>query len=141
MSYVDSEGDIVSITSDRDLIDAIEMARNGGRDKVDLYVHDPDSPAVIATAEPKPVIDTPTEPILHSRRRRRHEEEDTEESSEEEEEIVAHRKAKKNAVSQIPALAPVQPEVIPGVPNELLLPGALVTLAVVIVGVFAVSRK
>ncbi|PUU79634.1 hypothetical protein B9Z19DRAFT_1100691 [Tuber borchii] len=141
MSYVDNEGDIVSITSDRDLIDAIEMARSGGRDKVDLYVHDPDSPAVIATADPKPVADTPTESIVHSRRRRRHEEEDVEESSEEEEETTAHRKAKKNAVSHFPTTAPVPPEIIPGVPNELLLPGALVTLAVVIVGVFAMSRK
>lgn len=35
-----------------------------------------------------------------------------------------------------------QPEeqVIAGVPNELLLPGAIVTLAVVIVGVFALTR-
>jgi len=140
MSYVDNEGDIVSITSDRDLIDAIEMARSGGRDKVDLYVHDPDSPPVIATADPKSAVDTPTESIAH-RRRRRHEEEDAEESSEEEEETVAHRKAKKNAVSRFPTTAPVPPEVIPGVPNELLLPGALVTLAVVIVGVFAMSRK
>ncbi|RPA99217.1 CBS-domain-containing protein [Choiromyces venosus 120613-1] len=141
MSYVDNEGDIVSITSDRDLIDAIEMARNGGRDKVDLYVHDPDSPAVIATVDPKPVIGTPTESIVHSRRRRRHEEEDTEESSEEEEDAVAHRKSKKSAASHIPVVASIQPEVVPGVPNELLLPGALVTLAVVIVGVFAMSRK
>jgi len=31
-------------------------------------------------------------------------------------------------------------QVVPGVPNELLLPGAIVTLAVVIVGVFTIAR-
>jgi hypothetical protein len=31
-------------------------------------------------------------------------------------------------------------QLIQGVPNDLLLPGAIVTLAVVIVGVFAISR-
>jgi hypothetical protein len=38
------------------------------------------------------------------------------------------------------APAPVPEQVITGVPNELLLPGAIVTLAVVIVGVFALTR-
>jgi uncharacterized membrane protein YdbT with pleckstrin-like domain len=33
-----------------------------------------------------------------------------------------------------------QEQVIAGVPNELLLPGAIVTLAVVIVGVFTIAR-
>ena len=33
-----------------------------------------------------------------------------------------------------------QEQFIAGVPNELLLPGAIVTLAVVIVGVFALTR-
>jgi hypothetical protein len=35
---------------------------------------------------------------------------------------------------------PIEEQVIAGVPNELLLPGAIVTLAVVIVGVFALTR-
>ena len=35
---------------------------------------------------------------------------------------------------------PVEAQVIAGVPNDLLLPGAIVTLAVVIIGVFALAR-
>jgi hypothetical protein len=32
-------------------------------------------------------------------------------------------------------------QILAGVPNELLLPGAIVTLAVVIIGVFAITRS
>lgn len=138
MSYVDNEGDVVSITSDRDLVDAIEMARNAGRGKVDLYVHDPASPAVVATVDPRPVVEAPTESVVNTKRRRKQEESEGESDEEEEE---TPRRVKGRSIPHVAAPPPAQPEVIPGVPNELLLPGALVTLAVVIVAVFAMSRK
>ncbi|RPA82247.1 CBS and PB1 domain protein [Ascobolus immersus RN42] len=129
ISYVDDEGDVVSITSDQDLVDSINIARNVGADKVDLYVHDPKKPAVpvVVEAPPAPVQQKPT-------RRRTHRSE-TEESEEEETDRKSRRKSK------VPAPPPVPEQLIQGVPNELILPGALVTLAVTIVVVFALSRS
>jgi len=116
LSYLDDEGDVVSITSDNDLIEAVQLARRGGRDKVGLFVHDPEKPAIPATVDPQPVIpDTPA----YSRV------DDT----------------GKGAHHATPVVVAEQQQHIPGVPNDLLLPGALVTLAVAIVAVFAMTRS
>jgi len=131
LSYVDDEGDIISITSDPDLLDAVSLARRTGRDKVDLYVHDPSKPALVATVDPQPPIVT--------RRKPRIEIEDHDEDSDDSEEQV--RRPKKRHTVPPETIAPPQPELIPGVPNELILPGAIVTLAVAIVAVFALSRR
>jgi hypothetical protein len=128
LSYLDNEGDTVSITTDRDLLDAIELARHGHRDKVDLFVHDPSQPPLSATLDPAPALPKqPSPPASTLRKRREVDEED------EEEVVEKARRVKTN-----PKLA--QEELIAGVPNELLLPGAIVTLAVVIVAVFGLSR-
>lgn len=123
MSYMDNEGDTVSITTDQDLLDAIAMARQGKREKVDLFVHDPSQPPIASTLDPRPQLSkslTPPESVLR---------EQTDDSEEE----VKPRSRKQ-------ASAQKEEQVIAGVPNDLLLPGAIVTLAVVIVGVFAISR-
>ena len=137
LSYMDDEGDTVSITTDNDLLEAILLARQGHRDKVDLFVHDPKEPPVAAPppVEP-PVIPTPptsTASGLHRRRQLIDEDEDDEDEDEDEDESTMRRSRKTRS-------APVQDQVIAGVPNELLLPGAIVTLAVVIIGIFTVSR-
>lgn len=112
LSYVDNEGDTVSITTDQDLEDAVTIARHSRRDKVDLFVHDPTEPPVIEHI-PAPVkVATPIE----------------EESPEEK---FGLGQAHSNKLEE---------QVINGVPNELLLPGAIVTLAAVIAGVFILSR-
>ncbi|KAB8292939.1 hypothetical protein EYC80_007303 [Monilinia laxa] len=131
LSYLDDEGDSVSITTDEDLLEAIVLAKNGHRDKVDLFVHDPEKPPMAATLDPQPpVIQIATPPGSGTIRRRRTADED----DESDDEPRVRSKSRKSAAPQ-PA-----PEVIQGVPNELLLPGAIVTLAVVIVGVFALTR-
>ena len=131
VSYMDNEGDTVSITTDQDLVDAIAMARKGHREKVDLFVHDPTQPPISATLNPAPQLTqppTPPESVLKAR-------EPIKEEDDEEEEVTKPPKRKQ-------ALAPAKEEqVISGVPNELLLPGAIGVLAVVIVGVFAFSRS
>jgi hypothetical protein len=127
LSYMDNEGDTVSITTDQDLLEAIVLAQQSRRDKVDLFVHDPEKPPIAATLDPQPPLPTPPAPTI--RERRRVASESDEES--EEEAPVRSRKSK---------IKPVEEQVIAGVPNELLLPGAIVTLAVVIVGVFAITR-
>lgn len=132
LSYLDDEGDSVSITTDEDLLEAIVLARNGHRDKVDLFVHDPEKPPMAATLDPQPpIVQAATPPASTTARRRRVVDDDDDESDDEPRVKSKSRKA----AAPLPAA-----EVIQGVPNELLLPGAIVTLAVVIVGVFALTR-
>lgn len=127
LSYMDDEGDVVSITSDNDLIEAVQLARRIGRDKVDLFVHDPEKPAIPATVEPRPVTHVPDTPVrAHSRT------DDTED-----EKSVPRKRKPQQPTSVVVA----EQQHIPGIPNELLLPGALVTLAVAIVAVFAMTRS
>lgn len=123
LSYLDNEGDSVSITTNHDLVEAISLSRLAHRDKVDLFVHDPDKAPLPATVEPQPALakpPTPPESVMRERKQFFDEEEEKPQSR--------HRGQAK------------QEEVIAGVPNDLLLPGAIVTLAVVIVAVFALGR-
>jgi hypothetical protein len=130
LSYLDNEGDTVSITTDKDILEAITLARQIHREKVDLFVHDPDQPPHSATLDPHPTPKPPSPPESALRQRRRFEEEEDEEAAFEER---SKREKKQTAPLQ-------QEQFVAGVPNELLLPGAIVTLAVVIVGVFALTR-
>ncbi len=135
LSYLDDEGDSVSITTDQDLLESILLARQGGRDKVDLFVHHPEKPPV-AAAPPAPepvVLPTPPTSSIVRERHRAVDGDDSAEEDEEEDESVIRRTRKTRPMQQ-------QEPVIAGVPNELLLPGAIVALAVVIVGIFTISR-
>jgi hypothetical protein len=123
LSYMDNEGDTVSITTDQDMTDAIDLARRTHRDKVNLFVHDPAQPPI--PAEPQHVkIVTPVE-----------------EQSVVEEPVSQESPVSKGLPQQqaMPSHAPEE-QLIAGVPNDLLLPGAIVTLAAVIAGVFILSR-
>ncbi|KAI1370553.1 CBS and PB1 domain-containing protein [Hypoxylon crocopeplum] len=131
MSYLDDEGDTVSITTDQDLLEAILLARHNHREKVDLFVHDPEKPPVTVTApQPDPTPATSSAPS-EIRRRRGLVDDDEDEDSEDEDFATVRRRKKTSDFAE---------QVIAGVPNELLLPGAIVTLAIVIVGVFTISR-
>ncbi|KAF2278421.1 CBS-domain-containing protein [Westerdykella ornata] len=127
LSYLDNEGDTVSITTNQDLIEAVSLSRLAHRDKVDLFVHDPEKAPLPPTVEPQPVLAkpaTPPESVLRERKQF---------FDEQEEESQPRHRAQ-------PPAAVKQEEIIAGVPNDLLLPGAIVTLAVVIVAVFALGR-
>ena len=137
LSYLDNEGDTVSITTDRDLLEAITLAQQGNRDKVDLFVHDPEKPPMAATMAPQPSLPkppTPSESTMRERRQYANENEEDEEQSE-------PRRERKTTAASVGQAKAQEPQVIAGVPNELLLPGAIVTLAVVIIGVFALTRS
>ena len=105
--------------------------------------------------DPQPALSkpmTPPESVAREaiRERRRHvlsdedEDEDEGEGKEMETPVKKRDKGKGRAVEHHPHVqaqaAPKQEQFVAGVPNELLLPGAIVTLAVVIVGVFMISR-
>jgi hypothetical protein len=128
LSYLDNEGDTVSITTNHDLIEAIGLSRHAHREKVDLFVHHPDKAPLPATTEPQPGLAkpmTPPESVLRDRRQFFDDEEDV---------------PRARSRGQASAVPKQQEEFIAGVPNDLLLPGAIVALAVVIVGVFAIGR-
>lgn len=139
LSYLDDEGDSVSITTDQDLLEAILLARQNHRDKVDLFVHDPDKPPVSAqvpTPLPEPVVVAATPPAssVVRERRRRYEDEDSESEDEEDYSPRRGRRQRNRHHHSKPE------QVISGVPNELLLPGAIAALAVVIVATFTIGR-
>lgn len=138
LSYMDNEGDTVSITTDHDLLEAIALARQAHKDKVDLFVHDPEKPALPPTMDPQPAIAVPpTPPESQIRQRKRYEEEDEEEMPN----VTERRSGKGKAAASSSSEAKSQDQIIGGVPNELLLPGALVVLGAVIVITFAVGRS
>ncbi|KAF2751652.1 CBS-domain-containing protein, partial [Sporormia fimetaria CBS 119925] len=126
LSYLDNEGDTVSITTDHDLIEAISLSRLAHRDKVDLFVHHPEKAPLPPTVDPQPALAKPAPPAESVLRERK------QFFDEQEEESKPRQRGQ--------ASAGKQEEIIAGVPNDLLLPGAIVTLAVVIVAVFALGR-
>ncbi|KAI1908186.1 hypothetical protein LOZ58_003146 [Ophidiomyces ophidiicola] len=131
LSYLDNEGDTVSITTDQDLLDAIIQARKARQEKVDLFVHDPEKPPLLVQ-EPQPAIvktSTPSEIVTRSPAA-------TEEDPQSPAEPIRTEKTVVQTLAQIPA----DQQLIQGVPNELILPGAIVTLAAVILSVFVLSR-
>lgn len=138
LSYLDNEGDTVSITTNHDLIEAITLARQNRRDKVDLFVHDPEQPPLPATLDPHPgplPPPTPADSVVVSRKARKHVDEDEEEDEEEEEEEAEVRPSRKKAATKQAAPVAVAAS------NDLLLPAAIAGLAIVIVGVFAFGRS
>lgn len=140
LSYLDNEGDTVSITTNHDLIEAISLARQNRRDKVDLFVHDPDQAPLPATLDPHPGPGpigppTPAESVVKGLK---HRVEEQEADSSEEEQVVQSSKSSKSSKQQ----KQHQPQqIVSGVPNEILLPGAVAALAVVVVAVFALGRS
>ena len=130
LSYLDNEGDTVSLTTDRDLLEAIVLSRQNNRDKVDLFVHDPKKPPTAVDGNSLPGKSTnPSLPSLRDPRGI--------DDARDREEVASSVRREQNTTANNPKL---HDQLIPGISNELLLPGAVVTLAVVIIGVFALSR-
>lgn len=134
LSYLDNDGDTVSITTDHDLLEAITLARQARKDKVDLFVHDPEKAVILPTTEApvQPAVIPPTPPESQVRSRKRYEDEDEEVPT-----TVARGTTRSPAKSE----QKEQQQTIPGVPNELLLPGALVVLGAVIIITFTIGRS
>jgi hypothetical protein len=108
VSFVDDEGDLVSILSVADLSESVAIAKRTEKDKVDLYIHHPNVPPTVET--PSAVSKTEVPEMV---------------------EKVIEKTARGGEKVK---------ESIGGIPNELLLPGAIVVLSVVIVGVFFATR-
>ncbi|KAI1005643.1 hypothetical protein K3495_g2573 [Podosphaera aphanis] len=128
LSYLDDDKDSVSITTDHDLLEAITLARENRRDKVDLFVHNPEKPPAFATSDSHSMISKePTNPQSTVRERKYV-------SDEVDKDQTSVTRPPETSVSLNP------PDVIAGIPNQLLLPGAILTLAAAIIVVFTFTR-
>ncbi|VVT54035.1 uncharacterized protein SAPINGB_P003874 [Magnusiomyces paraingens] len=150
ISYIDDEGDVIAITSSKDLSEAIAINRSLGKAKAELYIHHPDeeisppAPASIATgigsvAPSTSSIQNRSALTLY----RRDDNNNDDEDDEDDDDGISYRKSARNARRRRGprgGTSPADEMLIPGVPNELLLPGALVTLAASILAVFALNR-
>lgn len=124
LSYTDTDGDTVVITSDDDVTDAVKIARAGGTDRVVLYIQggkgwteaSADKNEVKRTNVPDPV----------------------------QQEVKEVEKFIPVAVPEAPTPQPPihheQTDEVFGIPKDLLLPASIGVLAAVIVGIFTISR-
>lgn len=137
LSYTDADGDTVLITSDHDVTDSVKIARNAGTDRVVLLVQGgkgwAEATAAKAKAAEAPVS---TPPVVK----------EVDEMAE-----FFSRPSVPPASQPPPPLTPSgfpgntesppkRDEDIMGIPKDLLLPASIGVLAVVILGVFTVSR-
>lgn len=110
LSYTDADGDTVLITSDHDVTDAVRIARATGSDRVVLFVQGGKGWAEAVEAAKAQPIQTPPE---------------------------------KPPIVDTPPPAMTIPQSdgeVMGIPKDLLLPASIGALAVVILGIFTVSR-
>ncbi|KAJ7102147.1 hypothetical protein B0H15DRAFT_898120 [Mycena belliarum] len=120
LSYTDEDGDSVFVTTDHDVVDAVKIARASGADRVVLVIHggkgwsQGEEPK---EAQPEPVIQAPS-PVP----------------------TPVEAEKVKSVVEGNTVLPNHTPDDIMGIPKDILLPASIVTLAVAIIGVFAVSR-
>ncbi|KAI0735414.1 CBS-domain-containing protein [Earliella scabrosa] len=136
LSYTDADGDIVLITSDSDVTDAVKIARSTKTDRVVLFIQggrgwsdvmekksaqQAEAVAAAAAQEMKEVEKTesvmtpPPPPVLP----------------------IPTPYAPPPYSQPVP---PAQPELVMGIPKDLLLPASIGALAAVILGVFTISR-
>ncbi|CCM02186.1 uncharacterized protein FIBRA_04265 [Fibroporia radiculosa] len=125
LSYTDADGDIVLITSDTDVTDAVKIARNAGLDRVVLFIQGgkgwADAIAEKSAAQAAEVAAAADRELK---------------------EVEKTETVPSEPVNVDPPL-PVhiaEDEKILGLPKDLLLPASIGALAAVILGVFTISR-
>lgn len=118
LSYTDADGDSVLITSDDDVTDAVKIARVSHSDRVVLYVQGGRGWAEVPAEIAVPVMQDVKE-------------------AEKTEAVVPNIPAHVPPPSR--SITPIRDEVF-GIPKDLLLPASIGALAVVIIGVFTISR-
>lgn len=125
LQYTDADGDIVVMSSDADVTDAVKIARDAHLDRVVLTVHSAKwKPIPVETKEPEKPTSPPPE--------------------------IKDIKVEEQSLSvpiSPPVKTPVPPPPAPaaqdsllGIPRDLLLPASIGALGVIIIGVFTISR-
>jgi PB1 domain len=121
LSYTDGDGDSVLITSDDDVTDAVKIARLAQSDRVVLHVQ-----GGKGWVEAPTLYDEIPVPVPQDVK-----------AVEKTEAVVPDTPAHTPPPSH--SAAPIQDEIF-GIPKDLLLPASIGALAVVIIGVFTISR-
>ncbi|KAI1797663.1 CBS-domain-containing protein [Ganoderma leucocontextum] len=142
LSYTDADGDVVLITSGSDVTDAVKIARATKADRVVLFIQGGKGWADVMAEKSA----RQAEAVAASAAQEAKEFEKTE--------VVPAPSVVTPAPAPVPAASPyppppppytqppahVQPELVMGIPKDLLLPASIGALAAVILGVFTISR-
>ncbi|KAH9921970.1 CBS-domain-containing protein [Epithele typhae] len=138
LSYTDADGDIVLITSDTDVSDAVKIARSTHTDRVVLFISggrgwsdvmekksalQAEAVAAAAAQEMKEVEKTELPTVVTSAMP-----------------LPTAYMHTPPPYAQAPPPPPATPEMVMGIPKDLLLPASIGALAAVILGVFTISR-
>ncbi len=121
LAYTDADGDTVLMTSDSDVTDAVKIARGGGVDRVVLIVQGGRGWADVGAgkSEDKPAAATQNES----------------------KEVEKSEATLPYTAQSTPGHgSPTETDEVFGIPRDLLLPASIGALAVVIIGIFTVSR-
>ncbi|KAI8073949.1 hypothetical protein BC940DRAFT_289605 [Gongronella butleri] len=118
ISYMDDENDLVLISSDADVEDAIQMSQKLGQSRVKLYIHDTAAAAAAAAAASIASPAMSASPSINSQ-------------------VASIEHAVANASNSSPSPPPPPPS---STRQDILLPAAIAFLGVVIIGVFTMSR-
>jgi hypothetical protein len=123
LAYTDADGDAVLMTSDNDVADAVKITRNAGVDRVVLIVQGGRgwAEAGAGTSDAKAAAAPAKKEIKEV----------------EKSEAILTEAPESNPPA--PAHAPLADEIF-GIPRDLILPASIGALAVVIIGVFTISR-
>jgi hypothetical protein len=127
LSYTDTDGDTVVITSDHDVTDAVKIARGAGTDRVVLFVQGGKGWSEAGAGKSEAKADEATAAA----------QEDVKEVAKTESVVVPE------SYKAPPPPAHVHtppPDDVMGIPKDLLLPASIGVLAIVIMGVFMISR-
>lgn len=147
LSYTDADGDVVLITSDTDVTDAVNIARSTRADRVVLFIQGGKGWSdVMAEKSAKQA-----EAVAAAAAQEAKELEALKAEWASAPSVVAPGPASASAPAPAPSPYPppppyaqppmsVQPEVVMGIPKDLLLPASIGALAAVILGVFTISR-
>jgi hypothetical protein len=125
LAYTDADRDSVLMTSDTDVADAVKIARNSGADRVVLLVRGGRGWAEAGADKSEAKAASVTAAAQHEIKEVEKSEAVFPEGSESKGSAPAH---------------PPQDDEIFGIPRDLLLPASIGALAVVIIGVFTISR-
>ena len=142
LSYTDADGDTVVITSDHDVTEAVKIARGAGTDRVVLFVQGGKGWAEAGAGKSEAKAAAVTAAAAQEVR-----------EVEKAESVVAAAPVEVKEVASTPTPEPAVPsphvarqhehghgEEVFGIPKDMLLPASIGALAVVIIGVFTISR-
>ncbi|KAI9066642.1 CBS-domain-containing protein [Trametes sanguinea] len=138
LSYTDEDGDIVLITSDSDVSDAVKIARATHTDRVVLFIQGGKGWADVMAEKSA----AQAEAVAAAAAQEMKEVEKTESVVSPPAAIPMPSPYAPPPYVQPPPppAAPAEPELVMGIPKDLLLPASIGALAAVILGVFTISR-